>query len=92
MAIAWDVTVTPLNVDRKEASVVAIRTDDTNPLDIKTETHTIITAILATQAQKIAMLDQIWQQHLDWQNKISKIDDYVGTIEQDAKTNLEARE
>jgi len=92
MTITWNVTITPLNIVRKEAGIVAIRIDDTNPVDVKTETHTIISAILATVKQKQAVLDQIWQMHLDYQDKQTQIANYIGNLEAQAKTALEARE
>jgi len=92
MAITWEVTITPLNVDRKEANIVAVRTDDNDPDNVKTETHTIISAILNTQTQKTAALDNIWEQHLAWQVRQIKIDNYIGDLEVQAKINLEARE
>ena len=92
MAITWDIKIHPLNISKKEASIVAIRTNDTDPQNILTETHTIISAILDTQEQKIAALDTIWQLHLDYQNKQTAIDAYIGGLEEQVKTNLEARE
>ena len=92
MAITWEVTIKPLNVSEKEASVMAIRTDGTNPLDILTETHFIISAILNTTQQKVDVLDNIWQQHLDYQARQTAINNYIGTMETDAKSNLEGRE
>ena len=92
MAITWEVTIKPLNVSEKEASIMAIRTDDTNPLDILTETHFIISAILNTTQQKVDALNNIWQQHLDYQARQTAINNYIGTMEADAKSDLEGRE
>jgi len=92
MAITWDFTIKPLDVSRKEASVMAIRTDDTDPLNVLTETHFIISVILDTQQQKSDALDDIWQQHLDYQTRQTVINNYIGGLEAQAKTNLEARE
>ena len=92
MAITWDVKITPLNVERKEANIVAVRTDDIDPLNIKIETHTIITAILDTAAQKTAVLNQIWDMHLIEQNKLALIATYIGNLEIQAENNLITRE
>ena len=92
MAITWEITIQPLDVPRKEASIMAVRTDDTDPENILTETHFIITAILDTVAQKTAALDNIWQQHLDYQTRQTAINEYVGGLKAQAKTNLEGRE
>lgn len=58
MAITWDVTITPLNVPRKEASVTAVRTDDGPP--VKINTYIIMSVILDNGADKAAVLDQLW--------------------------------
>jgi len=34
MAITWDFIIKPLDVSRKEASIMAVRTDDTDPQNI----------------------------------------------------------
>ena len=90
MAITWDVKITPLDVARKEASIVATRTDSVD--STKTEIHTIITCLLATSAQKTAVLDNVWAMHLAYQAKQTAIVAYIGILETTAKTNLEARE
>ena len=92
MAITWEVTIKPLDVSRKEASVLAVRVDDTDPLNVLTETHFIITALLDTPAQKTAVLNDLWQQHLDYQTRLAVINNYIGTLETQAKIDLEARE
>ena len=89
MAITWDVTVTPLNVERKEASITAIRTDtDTG----KEQRLVISSIILNTTQQKVDALNQLWQMHLDYDALQTQIAAYIGTMEADAKANLEARE
>ncbi len=89
MAIMWEIKISPLDISRKEASIVATRTDD---VAATTETHTIISALLDTQEQKTAVLDVMWQLHLDYQTKQAAIDAYIGGLETAAKTNLEGRE
>jgi hypothetical protein len=89
MAITWTVIITPIDVVTKTASITAVRVDDS---DGSTETHAIMTAVLNTQEQKTAALDQIWQMHLDYQTKQAAIADYIGGLEATAKANLEARE
>ncbi len=87
MPITWTVTITPISVPDKTASISAVRDEDG-----VIETHNIITAILDTGPQKAAALDVIWQMHLDYQARQTAIDDYIGGLEATAKTNLEARE
>jgi hypothetical protein len=89
MAITWDVKIIPIDVVRKEASITAIRTDS---ITGKIETHNIITCLLVTVAQKTAVLDQLWSMHLAEVAKQAAITAYIGTLETQAKTNLEARE
>lgn len=80
----------PLDVDRKEVSVVAVRTDSLDPT--KTETHTIASALIITAQQKTAVLNNLWEQHLAWQARQTKIAAYIGSLAAMAKANLEARE
>jgi len=92
MAVTWDVKITPLDVARKEASVVAMRTDNTDPANIKTETISVLTCTLANATEKADVLNNIWAHHLAYQMKQSQIAAYIGGLETQAKANLEARE
>ena len=87
MAGTWEVTITPIDVSTKTASISATRTDG---LDIKTYGNII--AILNTDAQKLAVLDQIWDMYQADLMRDTAINIYIGTMVADAKTNLEARE
>ena len=89
MAITWDVKIYPLDVSRKEVSIVATRTDS---VALTTETHTVISALLDTQEHKVHVLDTIWQLHLNYQVKQEAIEAYINDLEEIAKTNLEGRE
>ncbi len=89
MTITWELNITPQNVDQKKASVTATRTDDVSG---SVETYSIDTVILSTNAEKTAVVDQLWQQHLARVTKQAAIDAFVGTMEADGKANLEARE
>ena len=90
MAITWDIKITPLNVERYEASVLATRTDSLDPTNV--ETHNIITCLLQTEAQKLAVLENLWASHLTWGERQAAIDAYVGDLETQAKIILEGRE
>jgi hypothetical protein len=92
MAVTWEVTITPLDVARKTARIVGVRTDDTDLQNILVETHTVMDAILDTAQQKNDVLDNLWQQHLAHQTRQAAIDNYTGGLEATAKANLEARE
>ncbi len=92
MAITWDVKITVLNVDRKEVSVQAIRTDDTDVDNILTETYDIPWTEIATQAQKNYVLDQIWSMRVATLAYSDSVGVIVGNLEEQAKQNLESRE
>ena len=91
----WEVTITPISVVDKTASISAVRTvvDDAAPeVILETETHRVLTAILDTAAQKAAVLDSLWQQHLDYQVEQTDITAYLGGLEAAGKIDLEGRE
>lgn len=90
MAIIWNVKITVLDVATKSVSVTATRTDSESPNDVRT--YTVLSAIIATTAQKLAVLDNIWLQHQTAITKQTAINAFIGTLEADAKANLEARE
>ncbi len=71
MAITWTVTITPIDVSAKTASIQAVRYND---VTLETKTHNIITVVLDTGAQKTAALDQLWQMHVDYQTRQTAID------------------
>jgi len=90
MAITWDIKITVLDVAMKTASIVAVRTDDTNPDNAWT--FSLSSALLDTIANKNAELDNIWNHWQAYLTRQAAIDDIVGTLESAAKINLEARE
>ena len=77
----------PLNIARKEASIVATRTDGE---DVRS--FNIITALLATTKQKLAAVDDIWSQYLADNARRTAIEAFIGNLEASAKTALEAKE
>ncbi len=89
MAITWDVTITPINVSRKTASILGVRTDDgTNDVT----SFRIDTAILDTTNQKLAARQQLRDMHLAYIARTVAIATYIGSMEIDAKNWLEAQE
>lgn len=88
----WAVDITPIDVDRKEVRISAVRTDDTDPDDVQVETHTIMSAIIDTAAQKLAAMDHIWGMHLAEVAKQAKIAALIDQLESQAVTNLQERE
>ena len=97
MAVTWKVDVTPIDLTHKEVRVSATRTetDTTDPeniIVISTETHIVLSAIAGTNAQKLAVMDQIWEMHLADVVKQAQIAAIVDALEVQAVANLEARE
>jgi len=90
MAISWNVDITVLDVVTKAVSVAATRTDDTDPDNPKS--YAVLYAIIDTAPQKLAVMDNIWEQHQATTTKQTAIDAFIGSLESDAKANLEARE
>lgn len=92
MAITWDVKITVLNIDRKEVSVRAIRTDDADVDNILIDVYDIPWTEIATQTQKSHVLDQIWLMHTDALAHNDLVGVIVGNLEEQAKQNFESRE
>lgn len=90
MAITWNVQITVLNVERREVSITAVRTDSEDPDN--PQVCRIISALIATTEQKVAVLNGLWAQHLMLDQRAAEIEAFVGTLESAAVTNLEARE
>lgn len=89
MAIIWEVQITNVNVQSKRADIVFTRTDDVTQ---KTETYSYNNTVIGTTGEKAALLDAVWNQHLESISKQDNIDAFITNLEQSAKTNLETRE
>jgi len=89
MAITWTVDIRNVNVDQKRADVTFMRTDDVTSA---TESYNFSKAILETTAQRVALLDLVWQKHLDEVADQTAIDAFITNLEQLGKSNLESRE
>ena len=87
MAISWDVKVSIVDFATERVIVAATRTDDTDPENILTESYSV-DAIISTGPKKASVMQNIWNQHLVYQTHIA----LIGTLEADAKANLEGRE
>lgn len=89
--ITWEVEIRIINVARKEVSVTATRTDDSvTPVDVRV--YMIPGALIKTAAQKTAVMNRIWSKYQDALAKESAAATVIGTLETQAKNNLEARE
>ena len=89
MAITWEVSISNVDTVKKSADISFKRTDDVSD-DI--ETYSFTQAIINTQAQQLALLDAVWQKHLETTNKQITVDTIISGLEDAAKINLEARE
>ncbi len=87
MAAVWQLTITPIDVPTKTASITAVRTDGADVW-----TFRIISAILATPQQKQDALDDIRSQFLKSESVAVAVSDFVGDLEADGKTALELLE
>jgi len=89
--ITWDVKITVLNKAERRASITATRRDDTDLEDIKLWSITLNT-IIDTQAQKLSVMDFIWNSYQNNLAEQNALDTIVGSLEEQAKSNLEGRE
>ena len=88
--VTWEVKIGIINVARKEVSVTATRIDDSvTPNDVRNYT---VRAAIKTAAQKAAVMDRIWSKHQDALALESAAATIIGTLEAQAKSNLEGRE
>lgn len=90
MAITWELKITPIDIVNKKASVRAVRTDDANPDNPMS--YTVAKATIDTQAQKLAVLDEIWAKHQAVLAHNVNVNEFVSALEELGKANLEARE
>jgi hypothetical protein len=92
MAITWELKITPINISTYEASIVAIRIDDTDPENIDIKTYMVSRAKIQTPAQQIAVADEIWDKHQVALAATAEVVAFTSGLETAGKTNLEARE
>jgi len=89
MAIIWTVNITNVNVADKRADVSFNRLDDETQA---TENYSFKQTSLETTPERIALLEIVWQNHLDSVSDQTAIDAFITNLEQLGKSNLEARE
>ena len=89
MAISWTVNITNVDVVKKRVDVNFIRFDD---VTTATENYHFSKAIIETGAQRTALLNLVWDKHLEAVNDQTVIDAFITNLEQLGKSNLEARE
>ena len=83
----WKVQIELVDLERKEARITATRTDGED-----VQTYAIKSAIIETQAQKLAAMDHIWALHEADNEKRAQIAEVIGQLESQAEANLNARE
>jgi len=92
MAITWELKITPINISTYEASIIAIRTDNTDSENIDIKIYTVPRAKIQTLAQQIAVADEIWDKHQAALASTVIIEAFTSGLEIAGKINLEARE
>lgn len=89
MAIVWTVDITNVDVVKKRADVNFTRVDDVTSA---TENYRFSKVIIETTAQRTALLNLVWDKHLEAVSEQTSIDAFITNLEQLGKSNLEARE
>jgi len=90
MAITWEVKITSINLSTYEASIVATRTDDTEPGNPMV--YDVPRATIETTPQQVAVMDEIWEKHQAALSSSAVVEAFVAAKEAAGKANLEARE
>jgi len=89
MAITWECKITNAKPDEFRADIAFKRVDD---IALAEENYSFSGTIIETTSQRLALLDLVWQKHLETINKQSAINNFITNLEELAKTNLEGRE
>jgi len=89
MAITWTVDIANVDVAQKRADVNFVRLDD---ITGATENYNFRKAIIETTQQRTALLNLVWQKHLDAVDEQTAVEVFITNLEQLGKSNLEARE
>jgi len=89
MAITWTSYISNVIPAEFRADVCFKRVDD---VALTEENYCYSGVILETTAQRLALLDLVWNAHLNTGIKQEAIDAFITNLEQLAKNNLEARE
>ena len=89
MAITWKTKITPISIPDRTVSVSATRTDDVTGIS---RTFTVPKAKIETLAQKLDVMDEIWEKYQAELEKESAVATFIGNLEEQANTNLEDRE
>ena len=88
--MAWEFEFTPIDVPSKEARVVATRTADADPTDVRVFILESVT--LSTPSKRLAALDRIWAMYQTELVLDTATDIFLSGLAAQAKANMEARE
>lgn len=92
MAITWNVKIAVLNIERREISVIATRTDDEAPENPQISTYRINWTEIATQEQKVNVIDEIWAMHEEKLAYDALTNGIVDDLESQAEQALQNKE
>ncbi len=95
--IEWELDITPINISTFEASIVATRTetdetDPQNPVIVSEDSYTVSRAKIETQAEQLAVGQEIRAKHLAGLATATAIRAFVADAEAAGKQYLEAQE
>jgi len=90
--ITWDLEITPINISIFEASIVATRTDDTDPENIDVKIYTVPRAKIQTPAQQLVVGQEIRAKHLAALAATAAVETFVADAEAAGKQYLEGLE
>lgn len=93
MAVSWSTTITPVNVATFEASIVAVRTEtDESEQVISTDSYTVPRAKIKTQAEKLAVAQELWAKREEDVAENTAVENFVSAAEQSCNDYLEGQE
>ena len=88
--IEWELEITPINISTYEASIVATRTDDTDPDNPMV--YIVHRAKINTPAQQLAVGQEIREKHLAALAANAAVEAFVADAEAAGKQYLEGLE
>lgn len=92
MAVTWELKITPINIATFEASIVATRIDNTDLENIDIKIYTVSRAKIQTDAQKLAVGQEIRAKHLAALAATAAVEAFVADAEAAGKQYLEGLE
>lgn len=90
MAIKWNLEPTIISIAASSVSVVATRTDETDPDNPRV--YRVEKGYIDSGANRLKILDKIWDQHQTALANESASSTFLGDLVAAGEANLEARE